>query len=43
VWCYQRAKERLFEIPVFGDSLASTSLPGFTLDIRPLRALAGTE
>jgi Uma2 family endonuclease len=41
VRCYCRQETLLVEAPVSGDTLASTALPGFTLDIRPLRDLAG--
>jgi Uma2 family endonuclease len=37
---FRRATEWLVELPVHGDSLASIALPGFALDLRPLRALS---
>lgn len=43
VRCYRRHEGSLVEVLVKGDSLASTALPGFTLDLRPLRELAGRE
>lgn len=36
----RRRGELLVEQPVTGDSLASAALPGFVLDLVPLRALA---
>jgi len=30
----------LIEVPVTDDALASTALPGFVLDLQPLRELA---
>ncbi|MBC7772667.1 MAG: Uma2 family endonuclease [Pyrinomonadaceae bacterium] len=40
VRCYRRQGELLIESPVITDSLASTALPGFVLDVVPLRTLA---
>jgi Uma2 family endonuclease len=41
--CYRRQGARLVEVPVEGDALASVALPGFTLDLRPIRALARAQ
>jgi Uma2 family endonuclease len=38
--CYQRQGPRLVETPGAGDHLDSGALPGFSLDLRPLRAAA---
>ncbi len=40
VRCYKRDGEILIEVPVRGHTLASTGLPGFVLDLVPLRTLA---
>jgi Uma2 family endonuclease len=44
VWWYARSAQAgpMVERPVMGDTLASASLPGFVLDLRPVRALAAT-
>jgi Uma2 family endonuclease len=39
-WRRQLGAKRLLEVPVDGDSFASTGAKGFVLDLRPLRALA---
>lgn len=41
VRAWSRRGARLVERPVENDSIASQALPGFTLDIRPLAAMAG--
>lgn len=38
--CYRRQDGMLVEVPVKSDLVASASLPGFTLDLRPLKELA---
>jgi Uma2 family endonuclease len=36
--CYRREGRNLVEISVAGESVASTALAGFVLDLRPIRA-----
>lgn len=44
VLCYRRRGARLYEGPAEGDGLPCAALPGFVLDLRPLRAMAdGTK
>jgi Uma2 family endonuclease len=43
VRCFRRYEGRLEEMPVTGDSVESAALPGFVLDLKPLRALAHLE
>lgn len=42
VRCYRCQGVLLIEAPVVGDSLESAALPGFVLDLKPIRALAET-
>jgi Uma2 family endonuclease len=37
--CYRRDQDLLIEVPVRGDTLPSSAMPGLTLDLRPIRAL----
>jgi Uma2 family endonuclease len=41
VRCWKRQGSRLVEVVPEGDSVASASLPGFVMDMRPIRAVAG--
>src|SRR5690606_10243134 len=41
VRAYRRQGARLYESPAEGDELACGALPGFVLDLRPIRTLAG--
>lgn len=41
--CYRRSGPALVESPLSGDTLSSSALPGFTLDLRPLRAAVATR
>lgn len=40
VRCYRRQGDLLIEAPVTGDRLESAALPGFSLDLKPLKDLA---
>lgn len=39
VRCWRRQGQRLHDVPIEGDFLSSSSLAGFTLDLRPIRAI----